>query len=185
MKVNLAKYDNTWYNPGGGTLKRMLWYFTNALVFQSPIIPINRLKIWLLRIFGAQVGHGVVIKPSVNIKYPWLLKIGDHTWIGEKVWIDNLARISIGSNVCLSQGALLLTGNHDYKKPSFDLITQEIVLHDGVWVGAGATVCPGVTCHSHSVLTVGSVATVHLEGYGIYQGNPAIKVRERVVRSEE
>jgi putative colanic acid biosynthesis acetyltransferase WcaF len=131
--------------------------------------------------FGAKIGTGVVIKPGVNIKYPWFLEMGDHCWIGEEVWIDNLALVSIGNNVCLSQGAYLLTGSHDYKKRSFDLITKPIVLEDGVWIGAKATVCPGITCHAHSVLAVGSIATSDLEPYSIYQGNPAIKKRERVI----
>lgn len=135
----------------------------------------------LLRLFGAKVGNGVVVKPNVNIKYPWFLEIGDECWVGEGVWIDNLAQVTIGSNVVLSQGAYLLTGSHDYKQESFDLILGEISLEDGVWIGAKATVCPGVTCKSHAVLSVGSVATKDLEAYGVYQGNPALMKRKRIM----
>ena len=138
-------------------------------------------KIWMLRKFGAKIGKGVFIKPSVNIKYPWTLEIGDYSWIGENVWIDNLAQVKIGSNVCISQGAMLLCGNHNYKKPTFDLMVGEITLEDGSWVGAQSVVCPGVTLHTHAVLGVGSVAHHDLDAYGIYQGNPARKVRERVI----
>ena len=99
--------------------------------------------------------------------------------IGEHVWIDNLVPVSLGANCCISQGAMLLTGNHNYKKSTFDLITGEIHLEDGVWIGAKAVVCPGVICRSHSLLTVGSVATSSLEAYCIYQGNPAQKIRDR------
>ena len=137
------------------------------------------LLIRLLKAFGAKVGVGVVIKPSVSIKYPCILSIGNHVWIGENVWIDNLTDVTIGSHVCLSQGVMLLTGNHNYTKPTFDLMVGKIILEDGVWLGALSVVCPGVTCGSHSVLSVGSVATKDLEAYGIYQGNPAMKVRER------
>ena len=56
-----------------------------------------------MRLFGASVGKGVIINPRVNIKYPWKLVIGSNVWIGEKVWIDNLADVTIGDNVCLSQ----------------------------------------------------------------------------------
>ena len=133
----------------------------------------------LLRMTGASVGAGVVIKPRVTIKYPWKLAVGDHSWIGEQVWIDNLDQVTIGAHVCISQGALLLCGNHDYKKPTFDLITGPIVLEDGVWIGAKASVAPGVTCGSHSVLAMGSVATKNLEEWIVYQGNPALAVRER------
>ena len=135
----------------------------------------------MLRLFGAKIGKGLVIKPKVNIKYPWFLEIGDHVWIGEEVWIDNLTLVKIESNVCISQGAMLLTGNHNYKKSSFDLITGQITLEDGVWIGAKSVVCPAVTCHSHSVLAVGSIATKDLEPYTIYQGNPAQPIRKRII----
>ena len=72
-------------------------------------------KAIILRVFGAKVGKGLVIRTHVRIKQPWRLSIGDHVWIGESVWIDNLVQVAIASNVCLSQGAFLLTGNHDYK----------------------------------------------------------------------
>jgi len=178
LATDLSKYDNAWYQPGS-TLKRTLWLVINAVFFNNGLALFNGLKIRLLKAFGAKVGIGVVIKPSVSIKYPWFLTIGNHVWIGEKVWIDNLTDVTIGNNVCLSQGVLLLTGNHNYIQPTFDLMVGKIVLEDGVWLGAQSVVCPGVTCKSHAVLSVGSVATKNLEPYSIYQGNPAVKVRER------
>lgn len=179
--TDLSHYDNSWYNPGGGIIKRLVWYFINVLFFLNPFNPFSSIKVRLLRLFGAKVGTGVNIKPCVNIKYPWLLEVGNYTWIGENVWIDNLARVKIGNNVCISQGAMLLCGNHNYKKPTFDLIIGEITLEDGSWIGARSQVCPGVTARSHAMLGVGSVANHDLEAYGIYQGIPAVKVRERVI----
>jgi len=181
IKTDLSKYDNSWYNTGGNVLKRLLWYFCNILFIKNEWNPSSVIKVYVLRVFGAKIGRGVVIKPCVNIKYPWNLEIGDNTWIGEDVWIDNLVPVRIGSNVCISQGGLLLCGNHNYKKSAFDLMVGEIILEDGVWIGAKSTVGPGVTCHSHSVLSVGSVATSDMEAYSIHQGNPAIKVRDRVI----
>lgn len=180
-KVDFSVYDNSWYNPGGSSLKRVLWYFANILFFMNPLNPISSVKVRLLRCFGAKIGKGVVIKPSVNIKYPWNLSIGDYTWIGENVWIDNLVQVTIGSNVCVSQGAMLLCGNHNYKKSTFDLMVGKIVLEDGCWVGAQSVVCPGVTLHSHAVLGVASVANKNLDAYTIYQGNPAHMVRKRIM----
>ena len=81
---------------------------------------------FLLRLFGAKIGKKVIIRPSVKVTYPWKLSIGDYSWIGEDVWIDNLEQVIIGSNVCISQGAMLLCGNHNYKKVTFDLIIGEI-----------------------------------------------------------
>jgi len=178
LKTNLNKYNNDWYQPGGA-IKRTLWLVVNACFFSNGLAIFNGFKLFLLRCFGATIGEGVVIKPSVNIKYPWFLTIGNHVWIGENVWIDNLTTVNIGSNVCISQGVMLLTGNHDYTKSTFDLIIGEIILEDGVWLGAQSVVCPGITCKSHSVLAVNSTATRNLEAYSIYQGNPASKVRDR------
>ena len=112
----------------------------------------------------------------------WFLKIEDHVWIGEKVWIDNLALVEIGNNVCLSQGAMLLCGNHDFTSPSFDLIVKPIVLKDGTWIGARAIVCGGVVCGSHSVLTVASITGKDLLPFSIYQGNPAKKIKEVIAK---
>lgn len=182
MKTDLSSFDNDWYKPGH-TLKISLWYFTNVLFFLNPLFPFSGFKVILLRLFGAVIGKGVLIKPGVNIKYPWMLEIGDHCWIGEKVWIDNLGEVKIGNNVCISQGAMLLCGNHDYTRESFDLITKEIILEDGVWIGAQSIVTPGIICRTHSILTVNSVATRNMDPYFIYQGNPAIKVRARKVPS--
>ena len=182
MKTNLSSFNNSWFKPGNKP-KVLLWYFVNVLFFNNSLFPISKLKVLFLRIFGAKVGVAVFIKPSVNIKYPWKLDIGNNVWIGEGVWIDNLAKVKICDNVCISQGAMLLCGNHNYKKSSFDLITGEIVLEDGVWIGAQTVVCPGVKCKSHSILTVGSVANKDLEPFGIYKGNPAVKVKTREISS--
>ena len=112
-------------------LKRIIWFFINGLIFINPAGACKRLKVWLLRLFGAKVGKGVVIKPNVNIKYPWFLTIGNHVWIGEKVWIDNLAPVIIQDHVTLSQGAMLLTGSHNYKAEIFDLLVNQINIRGG------------------------------------------------------
>lgn len=177
--VDFSRYNNEWYFPGSFT-KRTGWYLISFFLRSAFPFP-NFLKVSLLKLFGCKVGKGVIIKPSVNIKYPWFLEVGDNVWIGEGAWIDNLTMVKIGSNVCISQGAMLLTGNHNYKMPYFDLILGSIFLEDGVWIGARSVVSPNVTCGSHAVLTVGSVATGDLAPYTIYQGNPAKAIRKRVI----
>jgi len=181
MQTDLSVYDNSWYRPGGSGLKRTLWYFVNAIFLSTPYFPFSSFKCGLLKLFGAQIGKGVIIKPSVNIKYPWKLSVGDYTWIGEKVWIDNLDQVTIGKHCCLSQDALLLCGNHRYDKTTFDLVIGSITLEDGVWIGARAVVTGNVICESHSVLTACSLASSNLKAYGIYKGQPAVWIKERVI----
>ena len=178
MPTDLSQFNNDWYKPGSA-VKRGLWYFFNAFYVLNPYNPFGGIRKFVLRLFGAKIGKGVVIKPRVNVKYPWKLTIGDHSWIGEDVWIDNLGEVKIGSNCCISQGALLLCGNHDYKKSTFDLMVGDITLEDGVWIGAKSVVTGGVYCHSHAILTAGSVTSTDLEAYKIYRGNPAEFIRDR------
>jgi putative colanic acid biosynthesis acetyltransferase WcaF len=92
-----------------------------------------------------------------------------------------LDQLTIGSNVVISQGAMIIQGSHDYKKIDYPTYTKPVVLEDGSWVGAGAIVTLGVTMKSHSVLAAGSMASKDLEAYTVYQGNPAVMVRERVI----
>ena len=180
--VNFSNFNNSWFYPGKNILIRIFWYYTNAIIFKSYIFPFSNFKIILLKLFGAKVGTNCLIKPNVNIKYPWNLTMGNYVWIGENAWIDNLTLVEIGNNVCLSQSAYLFTGNHNYKMINFDLIINKIVLEDGVWIGANSIVTPGVICKTHSVLAAGSIATKSTEAYGIYQGSPAIFIRKRVIQ---
>ena len=182
VHIRLDQYTIGTYKHGS-LAKRSLWLVTSLLFFQTNVPWPSALKRILLRCFGAKVGLGVVIKPNTRIKYPWRLRVGDHTWIGECVWIDNLDYVTIGSHCCISQGAYLLTGNHDYTKGTFDLITKPITLQDGVWIGAKAIVGPGVTCQSHSVLAAGSNTFTNLKAMGIYQGNPAKWKRQRDIKA--
>jgi putative colanic acid biosynthesis acetyltransferase WcaF len=179
-KTDLSKFNNSWYQPGS-VLKIGIWQLFSALFLINHLSVSSGLKVAVLRLFGAKIGKGVVIKQGVRIKYPWLLEISNHVWIGECCWIENHSLVKIGNHVCLSQGAMLLCGNHNFKKSGFDLMVSEITLEDGVWIGARALVCPGITCKSHSVLSVESVASNNLEPYSIYRGNPAVKIRDREI----
>lgn len=179
--VDLGSFSVDGFDKGAGIVKRTLWYFVNALFVRASWNPFAAPKICLLRLFGAKIGRGLVLKNNVTIKSPWYLVVGDNCWIGEHVWIDNLDRVNIGNNVCISQGALLLTGNHDYKQASMPFRNAPIKIEDGAWIGAKSTVCAGVTVSQNAILTVGGVASHDMEPNGIYQGVPAVRVRQRII----
>jgi putative colanic acid biosynthesis acetyltransferase WcaF len=182
MHSDLSKFNNGWYKPGA-KLKILIWFFCNAFFLQNKYNPFSKVKVMVLRIFGAKIGTGVVLKQSISVKYPWKLTIGNYSWIGENVWIDNLDDIKIGNNVCISQGAMLLCGNHNYNKSTFDLKIGTIILENGVWIGAKSIVTQNVVCKSHSVLAVNSVASKDLESFSVYKGSPAIKIRDRKIEA--
>ena len=116
-----------------------------ACCLQSHLPLPSKLRVFLLRCFGAKIGTGVVIRSGVNVTFPWRLTVGDHCWIGEDVTILSLAEVAIGDHCCLSQRAFLCTGSHDFRKESFDLITKPITVGAHSWIAAGAFLSPGVS----------------------------------------
>jgi putative colanic acid biosynthesis acetyltransferase WcaF len=171
--VDLSSYDNRSYSPGRSRFARALWYLVSLAIFESGWVPLARPKCWLLRLFGARVGRGLVIKPQVWIKYPWRLAVGDHCWIGQGVWIDNLADVHLGSHVCVSQQAYLCTGSHDYRKPSFDLITRPVKVGNGAWIGARALILGDVAVGANAIVAAGSVVTKDVPAATVVAGSPA------------
>ena len=163
-------------------LKEVLRIVVSRVLFRLCPFSFSALKCFILRAFGAQVGKNVTIKPQVKITFPWKLTVGDHVWLGEECWLLNLERITIGSHVCISQRAFLGTGSHDYRRASFNLITKQITVENGAWLGAGpAGSGPGVTL----VRTLGIDRRFRggekSGGKWDYRGNPAIFVKQRVI----
>lgn len=181
MSVRLATFENSWYSPGRSFAWQAAWFFLGLPVLRSSLIPSSSLRVRLLRLFGARVGSGVVIKPGVRVKYPWRLSIGNDCWIGEDCWIDNLDDVVIDHDVCISQGAYLCTGNHDWSDPSFGLIIRPIKLETGSWIGARAVLAPGVVLREGAIAAAGSVVQRGIPAYEIHSGNPATFVRRRNV----
>lgn len=181
-KVRLDLTSNRDYYPGKPLWFRVLWIVVEWATLLNPIFLSSSLKCRVLRAFGAEIGVGVVIKPNLHIKHPWRLSVGNHCWLGERAWIDNLVPVEIGSNVCISQGAYLCTGNHDWSDPGMGMMAKPIVIEDGAWVGAYSRIGPGITVGEEAVVTMGSTLLMDAVPRGVYQGNPAAKVRERTIR---
>lgn len=184
LSPDLSVYNNAWYRPGRSTIALAAWFFLGLPIFRSKLNPLSSIRRALLKMFGSNIGLNVVIKPGVQVKYPWHLSVGSNTWIGENVWIDNLGPVNIGSNVCISQGAYLCTGNHDWSDPAFGLIVKPISVGDGVWVGAKSVICPGVNLGRCAVTFAGSVVTKDVPGFEIHAGNPAQFIRRRLFKND-
>lgn len=182
--MRLDQFYTSGFDRGASRWREALWLAVSGLLF-STWLPGSKWRAALLRLFGARIGRGVVIKPRVLVKFPWRLSIGEHSWIGESVWIDNLAEVSIGDHACISQGTYICTGSHDWASESFDLIVTPIAIGAKAWIGAKSLVAPGCEVGEGTVLTLGSVATGYLEPWMIYSGWPAIPVKHRVSNGAE
>ena len=177
--MNLSSFDNSNFDRGASRLKEMFWAICSRIWFRGGVFPAYRWRRFLLRLFGAKIGRGVVVKPGARIAMPWRLTVGDHVWIGEEAYILNLAPVTIGSNVCISQRTFLCTGSHDWSDPAFALRTAPITVEDGVWVSANVFVAGGVTLHGGAVVTAGSVVTSDMPEGMICSGNPCVPVKGR------
>lgn len=183
-RVRLRQYDNSWYHPGRSRGWQIAWFFLGLPILRCPLIPSSSLRVRVLRFFGARIAEGVVIKPGVRVKYPWRLQVGKDCWLGEDCWIDNLQTVDLGNDVCISQGAYLCTGNHDWSDPAFELLIEGIALKDGAWVGAKAVLAPGVVLGECSVAAAGSIVNKSIPDFEVHAGNPAQFVRRRRFREK-
>ncbi|MCM8543264.1 MAG: WcaF family extracellular polysaccharide biosynthesis acetyltransferase [Lentisphaeraceae bacterium] len=175
----LSEFNNHDFNRGRPFFVELLWVCCRSVFFRFVYLPIYGIRRTLLRFFGGNIGANVIVKPTATITFPWRLAVGDNTWIGEEAWILNLEHVTLGSNVVISQKAFICTGNHNWSKPKFDLVVKPVVIENGVWVGAGVIVLPGVRIGANSIVTAGSVVVNDLPSGMICSGNPCLPVKVR------
>lgn len=151
-RVDLTQYDQTWFDPGRPKWFIVLWWLVQGVVFPLTLHAHHAPRRWLLRRFGARVGPGVVIRPSVRVTYPWKVAIGGHSWLGDGVTLYSLERIAIGCHCVISQNSYLCTGSHDPGDPAFGLQVAPVVVENGAWVATDCFVGPGVTIGANAVI---------------------------------
>lgn len=180
QKTKLQTLNSTdGLDRGSSRIIELCWYIIKMVIFLSAFPWPNGLKSKILKLYGAKVGHGVIIKPRVNIHFPWKLDIGNYTWIGEEVFILNFEPIVIGSNVCISQRSFLCGGNHDFRDPSFKYRNGPIRIKDESWVGAQVFIAPNVIIKEGAVITAGSVVYSDQPEYMVCSGNPCKALKNR------
>ncbi|MDQ1204477.1 acetyltransferase [Microbacterium sp. SORGH_AS_0862] len=122
--------------------KVYLWAICELLFVTNAWQISSGLRIRVLRMFGAEIGQGVVFRPRTRVKFPWKLHIGDRSWIGEGVWFHNQDHIYIGRDVVISQETFLTTGSHAMRR-DMALVTRPIAISDGAWVTSRCMVVGG------------------------------------------
>jgi len=157
-----------------------LWWLVQATLFNLSPQVLYGWRRWLLRLFGATIGRGVLLRPSVQITYPWKVSIGDWSWIGDNVSLYSLGAIEIGENVVISQNSYLCTGSHDFRKASFDIYAQKIVVEPESWIAADVFVAPGVRIGHGAVVGARSTVLQDLPSMMVCHGNPARSIRPRL-----
>ena len=160
---------------------RTVWGLAWALTFRpSPRIG-HAWRRWILRCFGAQLGRGVKVMPSVRIWAPWNLVMGDWSSLGPSVDCYNVAPVRIGAHATVSRMAQLCTAGHDVTDPHMALQMKPITVGDGAWVCQGAYLGPGVELGEGAVAAAHAVVVKKVESWTIVGGNPAEFIQRRNV----
>jgi putative colanic acid biosynthesis acetyltransferase WcaF len=181
--VDLSRFDRTKFQHKRSIIWRVAWFFIGQPLLSCRLLPFSGFRTALLRIFGAKIGKGVIIHFGVTVKFPWNLVIGNHCWIGERVWIMNPKIVRLHNNVCISQGAFLCTGSHDWSDPTFGICQMPIHIRDGAWVAAKSMIMPGTVLMDGAIAAAGSVVQGTIPAFEIYGGNRAVFLAKRRMRA--
>ena len=181
MKQDLSSFVMPDCFRGRSALVVQLWWLVQASLFSwSPQFAYG-FRRWLLRLFGAQVGQGVVIRPSVTITYPWKVSIGDYAWVGDNVVLYSLGEIEIGAHAVVSQSSYLCAADHDYTDSSFPIRSRKITIGSEAWVAADVFVAPGVTIGHAAVIGARSSVFADMPAGMVCFGYPCRPVKQRVM----
>ena len=167
------------WRPGAPLLIQILWFCLGAPLLAGRWLPGSAWRVGLLRSFGARIGRDCRLKPGLRVKFPWRLQVGQACWLAEDAWIDNLAPVTLGDRVCLSQGTYLCTGNHDFRSPGFDLRLGPITVGSDAWIAARAVIAPGCRIGNGAVIGLAAVVSGEVPDGAIMRGNPAVHVAQR------
>lgn len=184
MKIDLSKYDQSWYSRGKSGVIVLLWWLIQGTIFKFSLHNMYGWRNFLLRLFGAKLGKGVKVRSSAKFTYPWKVSIGNHSWIGDNVQFYSLEEIHIGANCVISQESYLCTGSHDVKDLHFGLVTKPIHVKDGAWVASDVFVYPGVTIHELGVAAARSTILKDIPFNEIHAGFPAKFIKKRFEEEE-
>ena len=182
--IDLRKYDQSGYDRGRPRWLVLLWWLVQAIAFPLSLHNFNGFRCWLLRLFGAQIGTDVLIRPTARVTYPWKLVIGDYSWIGDDVVLYSLEKISIGSHCVISQKCYLCTGSHDIESSTFDLLTAPITIGNGAWLATDCFVAPGVTIGANTVIGARSSVFTDISSAQVAFGTPCRPRYERKVSNK-
>ena len=171
--MDLRQYDQSWFDRGKPSWFILWWWFVQGIAFPLSLHNFNLFRCWLLRLFGAQIGQGVVIRPTARFTYPWKVEIGDYSWIGDDVVFYSLDKITIGSHCVISQKSYLCTGSYDIQDKAFGLITAPIIIGNGTWVATDCFIAPGVTIGEGSVIGARSSVFKDIPPQQVAWGSPS------------
>ena len=157
----------------------------NLLLQPLPFYMGSRLRAFLYRLIGFRIAKGVTIWGKVVFDasgdvYP-RLTVGRLTSVAHCCFINLNGPVTIGDNVVIAYHTKIITDNHLLGHPWRRMgkrVSLPVIIEDGVFICAGATIMPGVTIGWGSVVAAGSVVTKDVPPNTMVGGVPAIFIKK-------
>lgn len=162
--------------PAAATRKRDL---EMASLHAIGKLPIHALRIAALKKWGATIGPGATFYHGFEVRNARGLRVGARASIGNDAILDARGGLDIGSNVNLSTGVQIWTGQHDWQSETFAYEKAPVTICDHVWLSARVIVLPGVTIGAGAVVAAGAVVSHDVDPYTLVGGVPAKKIGDR------
>jgi putative colanic acid biosynthesis acetyltransferase WcaF len=176
---NLSKFTMPRGFRGRSAWQVQLWWLVQSTLFRwSPQVAYP-FRAWLLRLFGARVGRNTVIRPSVQITYPWKVSLADRVWLGDEVVLYSLGEITIGHDSVISQRSYICAGDHDYQDVRFSIRGRPVSIGNQVWVATDCFLAPGVKIGDGSVIGARSSVFCDQPPGRVCLGTPCRPIRAR------
>lgn len=123
-------------------------------------------------LFQENIGeNSIVVAPLQGVCFD-KIKIGNNVFVNSNLLAMARGGITIEDNVQIAANVQLITNNHDmYDR--LVLLCKPVVIRKGAWIGAGATILPGVEVGKHAVVGAAAVVTKDVPDYAVVVGNPA------------
>ena len=155
------------------------------LLAPLPIHVGSRVRVYILRLAGFQIGPGCVMWGTPTITgdgdlYRKLI-IGQGCWFNIECFLDLGAPISIGDHVAIGHQVMLLTTSHEIGpqgRRAAALDARTVTINSGTWLGARCTILPGVTIGAGAIVAAGAVVSRDVPPNTMVAGIPA-----RVIKS--
>lgn len=179
MVQDLAKFSLPYNFRGKPGWYVQLWWIIQSIFFKPSFQFMYGWRRFLLRLFGANIGKGVILRPTMHVQFPWKISIGDNSWIGDNVVLYSLGNITIGSNVVISQRSYLCAGSHLYNEESFSITNDPIIISDECWIATDVYIGPGVEIGRATVVGARSSVFKSLPPNKICLGSPAKPIKDR------
>ena len=164
---------------GRSAVAVQIWWIVQVILFRCSPQFAYGFRAAILRAFGAKVGVGAVIRPTVTVTYPWKVTIGEYAWVGDGAVLYSLGEIAIGSHAVVSQNCYLCAADHDYTLADFPIRGRKITIGAQAWLAADVFVAPGITIGEGAVIGARSSVFKDMPAGMVCFGYPCKPVKKR------